>query len=303
MTFVNPLKIHSIENFIQSGSRCKYVPGLYLIATPIGNLEDISFRALYLLNRADIIACEDTRVTKKLCAHYGIKKTLISCHEHNFSKVCPELLKSIEEGKIVVYVTDAGMPLISDPGFELVQHCRNRNLYVTVIPGASAPLSALVLSGLPCHEFYFAGFLPPKAMARKNKLKDLLTLGSTLIFFESPNRLVASLEAIAHLRPEIKVAVARELTKIFEEVRTGTAEELLAHYQIHRPKGEIVLLVGPSSANIPDSKFLQDQMRQCLKTLSLRETVDHMVAETSLPKKHLYQLALELKHGHKKTTK
>lgn len=272
-----------------------------MVATPIGNLEDISLRALYLLNHADLIACEDTRVTNKLLQSYGIVKPLKSCHEHNLDKVLPELLNLLASGKIIAYTTDAGMPLISDPGFELVKACKQNNIFVTVIPGPSAPLSALVLSGLPCHEFFFAGFLPAKSNARKERIKNLLGFGTTLVFFEAPHRLMAALQDIAGLASAITVSVVRELTKKFEEVKTGPVEEILSYYEQHPPKGEIVLLVAPVKETIESNQVIEQRLQKYLEVYTLKEAVGKIAAETKRSKKQVYQLALQLKDGHKET--
>lgn len=301
MSLVNPFSTSSLNDFIDRGSRCKYSPGLYLIATPIGNLEDISLRALYTLNHADIIACEDTRVTQRLLKSYGIYKKLISCHEHNWQKIVPQLVEQIKEKKIIAYVTDAGMPLISDPGYELARECQKENLYVTVIPGPSAPLTALVLSGLPCDAFYFGGFLPPKSKARREKLKALIQNQVTLIFFESPHRLIAALHDIRAICPGTTVAVAREMTKIFEETKTGAVEEVLEYYEKHPPKGEIVLLISPPKQSVDPVTYIEPRLQTLMQTMSLKDAVNLVAKEINLPKNQIYNIGLQIKHGNKKT--
>jgi 16S rRNA (cytidine1402-2'-O)-methyltransferase len=303
MSSIHPLNKSTLKNFIDSGSRCKYISGLYLVATPIGNLEDISLRALYVLNNVDLIACEDTRVTKKLLQPYGIQKKLVSCHEHNKQKTVPQLVDKIKAGQSIAYVTDAGMPLISDPGYELIQACRQAYLYVTVIPGPSAPLTALLLSGLPCDAFYFGSFLPAKSKARQQKLKELENLNATLIFFESPRRLKATLKDIRSLFPGRIVSVARELTKVFEEIKRGPVEEIFSYYDDHPPKGEIVLLLSPFNTKPQEDKQIEPHLRSLMKTLTLKDAVTVIAQTTGLPKKQIYKIGLQIRHDPKKTKK
>ena len=224
-------------------------PALYLVATPIGNLGDITLRALETLAAADVVACEDTRVTRVLLDRYGIRRRTVSYHEHNAAEAGSRLIADLEAGRSVALVSDAGTPLISDPGFRLVDAALAAGLRVIPIPGPSSPLAALTASGLPSDAFFFAGFLPVKDGQRKARLGELALVPGTLIFLESPRRLAASLSSMADVLGDRQAAVCRELTKAFEEVRTGTLGELAGHYrQAGAPKGEIVVCVGPPEA-------------------------------------------------------
>ncbi|MFZ9936210.1 MAG: 16S rRNA (cytidine(1402)-2'-O)-methyltransferase [Luteolibacter sp.] len=215
-----------------------------LVPTPIGNLGDITLRALEVLRGADRIACEDTRRTAPLLAHHGISgKPLVSLHEHNESRRAPELVAAARAGETVAVVTDAGMPGISDPGYRLVQACIESGTPCEVLPGPSAVVTALIGSGFPCHSFRFGGFLSVKSGKRRAALAAAIESGETGIFFESPHRLLSTLDILAETHPEARVCVARELTKKFETYHRGTAAELLDHFRAHPPKGEIVLLV------------------------------------------------------------
>lgn len=224
-------------------------PALYLVSTPIGNLGDITLRALETLAAVDILACEDTRVTRKLLDRFGITRKTLAYHEHNAATQGPKLLAVLGDGRSVALVSDAGTPLVSDPGFRLVAAAREAGHRVVPIPGASSPLAALVASGLPTDAFLFAGFLPAKAGARLSALEQWRGTPATLLFFESPNRLAASLEAMVQALGETRpAAVCREMTKLHEEVRTGTLAELAAHYAENEARGEIVIAVAPDDA-------------------------------------------------------
>lgn len=214
-----------------------------LVPTPIGNRDDLTLRALEILKTADRIACEDTRHSSPLLAHHGIPhKPLVSLHEHNEARRIPELIAAAKAGETIAVVTDAGMPGVSDPGYRLVHACLEAEVPLEVLPGPSAVLTALVGSGLPCHAFRFGGFLPVKSGRRRQALEAGLATGETAIFFESPHRLLGTLELLAEIQPDARVCVARELTKKFETYHRGTAHELAAWFSQHAPKGEIVLL-------------------------------------------------------------
>ena len=219
---------------------------LYVVATPIGNLGDISLRALETLKSADLIAAEDTRHSGNLLKHFEIKKPLISFHEHNEAMPTAQLVERIKAGEDIALITDAGMPGLSDPGARLIRECIKSQLPFTVIPGASSILTALVGSGLAMEKFCFRGFLPVKSGQRERELRAANEREETTIFFESPYRLIKTLAAGVEFLAERQLCVARELTKKFEEFRRGSARELLAHYEAHPPKGEIVLIVGSS---------------------------------------------------------
>ncbi len=220
---------------------------LYVVATPLGNLGDITLRALEALKAADVIAAEDTRHSSVLLRHYEIHKPLISYHEHNEAMRTAQLSERLAAGETVALITDAGLPGISDPGARLIRECIRRDLPLTVLPGPSAVLTALVASGFSTDQFFFGGFLPPKSGGRQRDLKAAAARAETSIFFESPHRLLKTLAAACEIMPDRQICVARELTKKFEEYRRGRAEELLQHYTAKPPKGEIVLVISAAS--------------------------------------------------------
>ena len=217
---------------------------LYIISTPIGNLQDITLRAIEALKTVDIIAAEDTRQSKILLDHYGIQKPVTSFFDHNQKIKGERLLGILREGKSVALITDAGTPGISDPGYSLIKLAYDNDIPVTVVPGVTALITALTLSGLPAHRFIFEGFLPPKTVGRRKKLQSLKAEEGTIIFYESPHRLLKALEDIKEVLDDPTMVVARELTKKFEEVKKGKASQLLAHFTAHPPRGEFVLLLN-----------------------------------------------------------
>ena len=219
---------------------------LYVVATPIGNLRDITLRALEILKDVDLVAAEDTRHSGILLKHYQIKKPLISYHEHNEAMRTAQLVERLATGEKIALITDAGTPGLSDPGARLIRECIKRELSFTIIPGASSIPTALVGSGLSAEKFFFGGFLPVKSGQRERELRTAAARSETSIYFESPYRLAKTLKACVDVMPDRQLCVARELTKKFEEFRRGTAAELLAHYEAHPPKGEIVLLISAS---------------------------------------------------------
>lgn len=280
------------------------IPGLYIIATPIGNMGDITLRALETLRRADVIACEDTRQAGKLASVYGISASRLPYHDHNAAEMRPKILSMIANGKIVALVSDAGMPLISDPGYKLVEACVADGLYVTCVPGASASLTGLVLSALPADRFYFGGFLPPKSGARKNHLATLKNIPSTMVFYETAPRLAASLADMADMLGNRPAAVARELTKKFEEIRRGTLKDLAAHYaEAGEPKGEIVVIVGApletAAGDGYDDAAIDRMIAAALtdKGLRVKDAAAYVAAETGLRKNDVYQRALLVKNN------
>ncbi|MGE3692204.1 MAG: 16S rRNA (cytidine(1402)-2'-O)-methyltransferase [Novosphingobium sp.] len=269
-------------------------PGLYIVATPIGNLGDITARAVETLRGVSAIACEDTRVTGKLLKHLGIKQRLIRYDDHSGEAERAKLLVMMQAAPVAL-VSDAGTPLISDPGYRLVCEARKLGVAVTSLPGANAAITALTLSGLPNDRFLFAGFLPGKAKAREGALSELADIPATLIFYDTGPRLVASLEALNQLLPGREVAVAREITKLFEECRTGSAGELAAHYAAHPPKGEIVLLVGPPGEKGFSEADVDALLHAELAHAKPSQAAAAVARATGFDRKVLYARALELK--------
>jgi len=273
----------------------KIQPGLYIVSTPIGNLGDMTHRAQAVLATADIIACEDTRVTGKLLAHFDIATPAVAYHDHNEQKILPQLLDRLERGEMVALVSDAGTPLISDPGYRLVKEARDKGHLVSSIPGASAILAALASAGLPTDRFMFAGFLPNKTMARQKTLSDLAAIKATLVFYESPKRLKDSLADILEVLGDREAAICRELTKLFEEVRRGSLSELAAHYAAAgAPKGEVVIVIGPPAETEVRADQLDEALTKALAVLSLKEAVASVTYTTGLKRKRVYARALEL---------
>ena len=272
-------------------------PGLYIVATPIGNLDDVSLRMLATLAGVDRIACEDTRVTARLLARYGIVTPMLAYHDHNARRVLPRLIEALQDGGSVALVSDAGTPLVSDPGHRLVRAAIDAGIAVTTIPGPAAVIAGLTLAGLPVDRFLFAGFLPPRSAARRTVLAELAGVPATLVFYEAPPRLAASLADMHAVLGDRDAAVARELTKLHEEVRRGTLADLAAHYaESGAPRGEIVVLVGPPDAAdaIADDDALDARLRAAMATLSLRDAAATVAAETGRKRREVYARALEL---------
>lgn len=275
------------------------MPGLVLVSTPIGNLGDISARALSALRAADLILCEDTRVTAHLLRHFDVRGRTSSLHDHNEDARIPDILARIGAGAIVALVSDAGTPLVSDPGFRLVRTALDAGVPVTAVPGANAAVMALTLSGLPPHPNYFHGFLPPRQAARRAVLARLRDaeqagLSATLVFYESPHRTGETLADMASVFGDRPAAVARELTKKFEELRRGLLAELAAHYAAEAPRGEVTLVVGPAPEPETGTGELDDLLRAALRTQSVREAAAGVAEATGLPRKQVYARALEM---------
>ena len=268
--------------------------GLYVTATPIGNLGDISRRALDLFRSADFIICEDKRVSGKLLSYYEIKTPMISYHDHNSQAVMPKLIDELKAGKTMALITDAGTPLISDPGYKLVNECRNQGIMVTSLPGASAVLCALTCAGMATDKFFFSGFLPSKTVARKKEINKLSKIPATLVYFESPKRLLASLKDLREVLGDRNAAVCRELTKLYEEIRKDNLDNLIEHYEgLQTPKGEIVVLIeqGKEKKLVND---LDSALDDALKKLSVKEAVFAVTYMTGRKRKEVYKRALEL---------
>lgn len=281
----------------------KLVPGLHVVATPIGNLKDISFRALSTLAAADAIIAEDTRVTRNLLAYYGVATPLIAYHEHNAKVVRPHLLARLDAGATLALVSDAGTPLVSDPGFKLVQEALEKGVHVTAVPGPSAVLAALVVAGLPTDRFFFEGFLPHKSGPRRARLAELAAVPGTLVFFESPRRIAETLaDAAAVLGPR-NAAIARELTKLYESVRRGPLDALAATLAAEEPpRGEIVLLVAPPEAGAAEQAEadLDVRITEALATYSVKDAASVVAAATGQPRRQVYARALQLTAGQNK---
>jgi len=272
--------------------------GLYCVATPIGNLRDITMRALDVLRSADMVLCEDTRMTRKLLGAYQISARLQVYNDHSGDGVRERVLEMLAQGKVLALVSDAGMPLISDPGYKLVRACREKGFYVTSVPGASATLSALQISGLPSNKFCFLGFLPSKSSARKKVLNEWAGVNATLIAFETAPRLKASLMDIGEALGEREVAVVREITKKFEEVKCGVPEELSQFYEENgKPKGEIVLVIAPPGEDadgVIGDEELADMLRGALKSMKVKEAAKVVGEKTGRKKSDLYDMALNI---------
>jgi 16S rRNA (cytidine1402-2'-O)-methyltransferase len=271
-------------------------PGLHIIATPIGNLGDITLRALTALAGADLIACEDTRVTRKLLDRYGIRTPLTPYHDHNAAEARPKLLRRLGEGAAIVLVSDAGTPLVSDPGYKLVRAAQEAGHGVTALPGPSAVLAALAVAGLPTDQFFFAGFLPPKQAARRVRIAELARIPATLVMFETGPRVAATLaDLVAGLGQKREAALCRELTKLYEEICRGDLKTLAENYATAEPRGEIVLVIGPPpAAEQPSGEETDTLLRSALARTSLKAAVAEVVAATGLPRRQIYQRALAL---------
>ena len=271
--------------------------GLYLVATPIGNLRDISFRALDILASADVILCEDTRVTSKLLTHFGISTPKSIYNDHSDSGKRAKIFKDIlEGGKAIALVSDAGMPLVSDPGYRLVKEALEQNINITSAPGASAPLMALQLSGLPSDAFAFIGFMPHKSGGRKSMLEKYKNFEGSLIIFEGPSRVAASLKDMQTVLGNRQAVVARELTKYYEEIAHGTLEDLSGKYENEgAPKGEIVIVIAPPEEIEYGQAEVEELLKKALEKMRVKEAAAFVSEQTGIPKKDLYQKALELK--------
>ena len=276
----------------------KLAPGLYFVATPIGAARDITLRALDVLASADILAAEDTRSLRKLMDIHGIPlagRRIVAYHDHSAQAVQARLCAAVTDGKSVAYASEAGMPLVADPGFELGRAVAASGGFVTVAPGASAPLAALAISGLPSDAFFFGGFLPSASSARKKRLQALSKVPGTLIFFESPKRLAATLrDAAGTLDAGREAVICREIPKKFEEVRRGTLAELETRFAETPARGEIVLLIGRGHSEKISESDLEDALGSALKTMSVKDAARSVADTHDLPRRKVYQLALQL---------
>ena len=295
------MRSRSLTPLTPDASRLTDPGTLYLVATPIGNLEDMTFRALRILREVDLVAAEDTRHSRKLFSHFGIATPLTSYFEHNEAQKGERLLDQLRAGKSVALISDAGTPAISDPGFLLVRRCRDEGIPVLAVPGPSAVVAALTVSGLPTERFAFEGFLPARSKARREALRQLRAESRTTIFYEAPHRLLATLREICEeMGAGREVAVARELTKLHEELFRGTAAAAVEHFGAGRVRGEIVLLVAPAAAGAAQSAAAVRSVEDSLRTLRdeglpLRQAVKQVAKEFGLPGDEVYRRALAMK--------
>ena len=274
--------------------------GLYVVATPIGNLGDISPRAVEVLREADTIACEDSRITKKLFSLLGIslQKKFITLHDHNEDEQAQKIIDCVLAGQSVAQVSDAGSPLISDPGYKLIKQCRQAGIYITTLPGCCALISALQLSGLPTNRFMFVGFIPNKDKARADLFKKYKNLDATLIFYETAPRLLKTLSVAKDIFGNREMAVAREITKVYEECQTASAEDLMKYYTENPPKGEMVFMVSPAAEEENQEEIdVAELIKTKLQTASLKTAVKEIVETYGLNKNDVYEQALRIKNA------
>ncbi|MDH2325335.1 16S rRNA (cytidine(1402)-2'-O)-methyltransferase [Cereibacter sp. SYSU M97828] len=272
-------------------------PGLHFVATPIGAARDITLRALDILRDADVLAAEDTRTLRHLMEIHGIPlggRPLVAYHDHNGESAGPRLIAAMKDGKSVAYASEAGTPLVSDPGFELSREAIAAGLTVLTAPGPSAVLAALTIAGLPSDRFLFAGFLPSTSSARKKALAEVAPIQATLVFYESPKRIAATLRDMAEVWPDRRAAVCRELTKKFEETTRGTVAELAEAFADRSVKGEIVLLVDRGEPEVASEEDVEAALRRALETLSVKDAAADVAQRLGLPKRDVYQMALKL---------
>jgi 16S rRNA (cytidine1402-2'-O)-methyltransferase len=270
-------------------------PGIYLVATPIGNLADITLRALSVLTRADIIYCEDTRHSAKLLSHYGIAAKTLPFHEHNEDREVERVLAQAEAGKRIAIISDAGTPLLSDPGFRLVRAAASRDVALTSIPGASAALAALTTSGLPTDAFFFAGFLPAKQGARRTRLAELAHVPGGLVLFEAPHRVSEALADMADVLGNRSAVIARELTKLHENILRGTIQSLAEAVGDDTLKGEIVIVVGTSEPEAVSDEIIEARLVEALEAMSLKDAAKAIAGQLGVPKARVYALGVKIK--------
>jgi len=287
-----------LETAGKSPDRGGLAAGLYVLATPIGNARDISLRALDVLKGCDVIFAEDTRVTSKLLAIHGVSRPLAAYNDHNAPETRPKILARLQRGEAVVLVSDAGTPLVSDPGYKLVRAAAAGGMPVVAVPGASAVLAGLAVGGLPTDRFLFAGFLSSRAGERRTVLEELKGVRATLVFFESAQRLSETLAAMAEVLGDRPAVMARELTKLHEEVRRGLLSQLAAHYaEAPAPRGEVTLLVGPPRAAEADTAAIDAALKAALPFMPVKAAAEMIAGLTGGSRKRIYDRALELKDG------
>ena len=287
--------------FLALGARHKASapdPGLYIVSTPIGNLADITIRALEVLAGVDLILAEDTRHSRRLLDHYGVATPVSAYHEHNAQRARPEALARLSQGQALALISDAGTPLLSDPGYKLVVEAARNGVNVHPVPGASALLAALVAAGLPPQPFFFEGFLPPKSEARRARLNALASVEATLVIYEAPQRLAGCLADLAAELGGRRASVARELTKLHETLQRDGLDALAAHYAEQDVKGEIVIVVAPPPPRAAvDETVLRDELGGLLTSLTTKDAASVLAARHGLPRRDIYALALELARG------
>lgn len=277
-------------------------PGLHVVSTPIGNLQDVTLRALATLSAADLVVCEDTRVTARLLAHYGIQVPMLAYNDHNAPRVRPLVIERLQAGQSVALVSDAGTPLVSDPGYKLVRDAIQAGVMVVAAPGPSAVLTALTVAGLPTDGFFFEGFLPPRDGARGQRLAELKTVPGTLVFYESGPRLADSLAAMATALGDRAAAVARELTKLHETVVRGTLVDLATEFATaEEPRGEIVVLVGPPVEERASADEIEASLREALAGMSVKDAAAAVAARLGLPRRAVYARAVEIAAGDRRS--
>lgn len=280
----------------KQGKAFLIMPTLYLVATPIGNLDDITSRAIQILNDVNYIAAEDTRVTKKLTNKYDIHTPLISYHDHTSDKKLREIIDLLLEGNNIALVTDAGTPGISDPGYEIVRECIKANIDIVPIPGASATICALIVSGLPCDKFIFDGFPPRKTSEQKSYFESIKNEKRTVCIYESPTRLIKTLENLHAVLGERQISVSRELTKLHEETFRGTVGNVISHYRNNPPRGEIAVIIEGAKNVEYDTYDARKMLFELIKSgMSERDAIKETAKQTNLPKREIYAMALELK--------
>ena len=289
-----PIRTFAIEGQVLTAPKVEH--GLYLVATPIGNLGDITLRALQTLAGVDLIACEDTRITRRLTERYAIATQLISYHEHNAPQARPKILKALAQGRSIALVSDAGTPLISDPGFKLVREACAAGFRVVALPGPSSVLAALSVAGLPTDRFFFEGFLPPRQAARRARLAELAGCEATLVLFESGNRVQEALVDLAAIMGDRDAAICREMTKLHEDIHRDTLVGLAEKALRLETRGEFVLVIAPAPKNAPtmSAEALDDLLRELLARDSVKDAVAHAVEVSSRPRREIYARALEL---------
>ncbi len=294
---------HAVEAALAAGvsrqieklAAAPLAPGLYIVSTPIGNLADISLRALFVLASADAVFCEDTRHSRKLLSAYGIGRKLDAYHDFSKEHDRTRILAMLKEGRSVALISDAGTPLVADPGFKLVRAAIEEGASIFAIPGPSAILAALVTAGLPTDRFHFGGFLPPKDAARRNELEAARAIPGTLIFYESGSRLEGTAAALKEVFPGRPIVIARELTKLFETILRGTPSEILSEIHDAPPAGEFVILIGPGEQTPPASEDIEHALQNAMRRMSLKEAVEEVAKGLGVGRKQVYNLALQMK--------